>query len=156
MKKLIEFSALSELIGLLKSNHQKIVFTNGCFDLLHPGHIEYLQKAKALGDVLFIGLNSDPSVKNIKGEKRPINNIHDRVTMLSALESVDFVVVFDEDTPLKLIQQVLPDFLIKGGDYSVKTIVGAEFVLDYGGVVDTIPFKDGYSSTKLINKIKAL
>lgn len=156
MEKLVDISSLAGLVEILKSNQQKIVFTNGCFDLLHPGHIDYLRKAKSLGDALFVGLNSDTSIKNLKGPKRPINNISDRVIMLSALESIDFVVVFDDETPINLIRQIKPDILVKGGDYSIDTIVGADFVIDYGGIVDIIPFKEGYSSTQLIQKIKEL
>ena len=156
MNKRIDDISLSGLLDLLSDNQQKIVFTNGCFDLLHPGHIDYLQKAKNLGDVLFIGLNSDKSVSLLKGNTRPINPVEDRIIMLEALECVDFIVVFEEETPLKLIEKIKPQILVKGGDYTKETIVGADFVIDIGGRVEIIPFKEGYSSTRLIEKIKTL
>lgn len=155
MKKHITHIAFPGLIELLKTNNQKIVFTNGCFDILHPGHIDYLEKAKKLGDVLIIGLNSDNSIKSIKGQQRPINKLSDRLTMLHALECVDFIIEFEEDTPIQLIKAVTPDVLVKGGDYTVETIVGADFVIDNGGKVEVIPFLEGYSTTQLIEKIKA-
>jgi len=156
LKKHITNIALSGLVELLRSNKQKIVFTNGCFDILHPGHIDYLQKAKNLGDVLILGLNSDKSIKSLKGVDRPINKLSDRLKMLDALEAVDFIIEFDEETPIKLITMICPDVLVKGGDYTLKTIIGSEFVLDSGGKVEVIPFLEGYSTTKLIEKIKAL
>lgn len=156
MKKLITNAELSGLVELLKTNGQKIVFTNGCFDILHPGHVHYLQKAKKLGDVLILGLNSDESIKLLKGSNRPINKLSDRIAMLTALEVIDFVIVFAEETPLNLITKIKPDTLVKGGDYTIGTIVGSEFVIDNGGKVEVIPFLEGYSSTKLIEKIKAL
>jgi D-beta-D-heptose 7-phosphate kinase/D-beta-D-heptose 1-phosphate adenosyltransferase len=156
LKKHITNIALSGLVELLRSNKQKIVFTNGCFDILHPGHIDYLQKSKNLGDVLILGLNSDNSIKSLKGLDRPINVISDRLKMLDALEAVDFIIEFDEETPINLITKIKPDVLVKGGDYTVETIVGSEFVIDNGGKVEVIPFLEGYSTTQLIEKIKAL
>jgi len=132
---------------------KRVVFTNGCFDLLHPGHVTYLQDAKALGDYLIIGLNDDASIQRLKGMSRPINPLHDRSVMLSALKAVDAVVPFSEDTPLNLITALLPDVLVKGGDYSVDTIVGADEVMAAGGEVKVIPFLSGYSSTRLIQRI---
>jgi len=133
----------------------RIVFTNGCFDLLHPGHIAYLQDAQDLGDVLILGLNDDASIQRLKGASRPINPLHDRACMLSALRSVDMVVAFSEDTPLKLITNLMPDILVKGGDYTVDNIVGAKEVLSAGGEVRVISFLEGYSSTRLIQRIQA-
>jgi len=139
-----------------KEQGKKVVFTNGCFDLLHPGHITYLQDAKALGDILIIGLNDDASIRRLKGNNRPINALEDRAMMLLALKPVDHVVAFSEDTPLQIISALLPDVLVKGGDYTINNIVGADVVQHAGGVVTTISFLDGYSSTRLIQKIKKL
>jgi len=133
---------------------KKVVFTNGCFDLLHPGHVRYLEDAKALGDVLIVGLNADASISRLKGETRPINTLKDRAHMLMGLKAVDLVVSFEEDTPLKLIQTLLPDVLVKGGDYLADDIVGAKEVREHGGEVIVVPFLDGYSSTNLIHRIK--
>lgn len=133
---------------------KKVVFTNGCFDILHRGHLEYLQAAADLGDILIVGLNSDESVKRLKGENRPINNQNDRAFALASLVFVDAVVIFDEDTPLELIQRVKPNVLAKGGDYSIDTIVGADFIKNIGGDVQVIPFVDGYSTTQIIEKMK--
>lgn len=130
----------------------RIVFTNGCFDLLHRGHVEYLSKAADMGDVLVVGLNTDASVRRLKGPTRPINKEDDRALLLSALSFVDAVVLFGEDTPYELIREVRPDVLVKGADYRREEIVGYEFVTSYGGRVETIPFVDGYSTTKLINR----
>lgn len=139
---------------LLENKNKKIVFTNGCFDLLHPGHVQYLNDAKNLGDALFIGLNSDESVSGLKGPTRPINNQQDRIDMLLGLKAVDFVEVFNEETPLDLIKAINPAVLVKGGDWDVKDIVGSEFVLSKNGDVRSLAFKPGYSSTNLIKKIK--
>lgn len=132
---------------------KKIVFTNGCFDVLHYGHVDYLQKAKELGDILVIGLNSDSSVKQLKGETRPINPEWARAGVLSALEAVDFVIIFPEETPKNLIDSILPDILVKGGDYSIDKIVGADTVQKNGGKVITIDFVEGFSSTNTIQKM---
>lgn len=156
MEKHILHSNINGLVDILRENNQKIVFTNGCFDLLHPGHVDYLAKAKAFGDVLMVGLNSDASVQTLKGEQRPINKVMDRLKMLAALEAVDFVIIFEEDTPLKLIQKIKPDYLVKGGDYSMDNIVGSDFINENGGKVEIIPFLNGYSSSDLIEKIKTL
>lgn len=138
----------------LKNHFQskKIVFTNGCFDILHLGHVHYLSAAKDLGDILVIGLNSDDSVKRLKGENRPINTQYARALLLAALQFVDFVIVFDEDTPLNLIQQITPHVLVKGGDYKIEDVVGAEWVMAHGGKVEIVDFVEGYSSTNLIKK----
>tara|TARA_B100002019_G_scaffold34873_1_gene28948 strand:- start:470 stop:934 length:465 start_codon:yes stop_codon:yes gene_type:complete len=143
-----------EIINRIKADRKKIVFTNGCFDLLHVGHIRYLAQAKRLGDFLIIGLNSDSSVKELKGKDRPINSFEDRATLLSAIESVDLVIMFEEQTPENLIKDIVPDILVKGGDYNIEDIVGYQTVMQNGGQVKTLSFYDGYSSTNYINKIK--
>ena len=143
-----------QIINRIKAERKKIVFTNGCFDLLHVGHIRYLAQAKKLGDFLIIGLNSDSSVKELKGEDRPINSFEDRATLLSAIESVDLVIMFEEQTPENLIKDIVPDILVKGGDYNIEDIVGYQTVVQNGGQVKTLSFYDGYSSTNYINKIK--
>ena len=133
---------------------KKIVFTNGCFDILHVGHIRYLQEAAKLGDILIIGLNSDTSVKRLKGEDRPINSELDRAELLCALEYVDYVTIFDEDTPYELIKIIQPDILVKGGDYNPDNVVGKDIVEARGGKLELISFVDGKSTTNIINKIK--
>ena len=138
----------------VKKSGKKLVFTNGCFDILHLGHIDYLEKARALGDMLIVGLNSDDSVKRLKGPERPINDEYSRSRMLAALGFVDAVCIFDEDTPKELIDILLPDILVKGGDYSIKNIVGAESVMKNGGQVKTIALVDGFSTTRIIEKLK--
>ncbi|EKQ56971.1 MULTISPECIES: D-glycero-beta-D-manno-heptose 1-phosphate adenylyltransferase [unclassified Clostridium] len=133
---------------------KKIVFTNGCFDILHIGHIRYLEKAATMGDILVVGVNSDASVKKLKGEERPINNENDRVELLAALSFVDHVVIFDNDTPYELIKAVQPDVLVKGADYKLDEVVGKDIVQGNGGRVELIKFVDGKSTTNVINKIK--
>ena len=140
-------------IKKIKAERKKIVFTNGCFDLLHVGHIRYLSQAKKLGDFLIIGLNSDRSVKKLKGKDRPINSFEDRATLLSAINSVDLVIKFEEQTPENLIKDIAPDVLVKGGDYNIEDIVGYQIVIQNGGQVKTLSFYDGYSSTNYIDKI---
>lgn len=135
---------------------KKVVFTNGCFDVLHRGHFDYLQAAADLGDILIVGLNSDASVKRLKGENRPLNNQDDRAMALASLVYVDAVIIFDEDTPLELITRVKPNVLTKGGDYTIDTIVGASYVKDLGGEVVVIPFTEGYSTSSILEKIKSL
>lgn len=147
------FSA--ELENFLQKNKgKKIVFTNGCFDILHRGHVTYLSEARKLGDLLVIGLNSDASVKRLKGPERPINNEKDRQYVLSQLKSVDMVEIFSEDTPLNLIQKVSPQVLVKGGDWKIDQIVGAKEVISNGGDVFSLNFVDGYSTTSIIQKIQ--
>lgn len=149
-KKIVNIKELKEILKSAKENNNpKIVFTNGCFDILHRGHVEYLQKAKELGDLLILGLNSDLSVKRLKGENRPINNEEDRAIVLSALECVDFIIIFDEDTPFELLKNLKPDILVKGGDYKLENVIGREFAKE----TVLIDFVDGYSTTKIINKI---
>ena len=139
-----------------KSASDKVVFTNGCFDLLHLGHLQYLSEAADLGQKLIIGLNSDLSVQRLKGKNRPIKKQNERARQLASLSFVDAVVIFEEDTPEKLIKFLLPDILVKGGDYSIDQIVGAEAILSAGGSVKNLSFLDGYSSTNLIRKIQEL
>tara|TARA_B100000427_G_scaffold41580_1_gene30254 strand:+ start:1991 stop:2464 length:474 start_codon:yes stop_codon:yes gene_type:complete len=137
-----------------KKDSKKIVFTNGCFDILHVGHIRYLSEAKSLGDILVIGINSDKSVKELKGPSRPINSLSDRALILSELRYVDYVVSFEEQTPLELIKIIMPDILVKGGDYTIETVVGSSEVIHSGGQVKLLQFHNGYSSTNYIDKIK--
>ena len=132
----------------------KVVFTNGCFDILHVGHVRYLQEAKALGDILVVGLNTDASVQVLKGPERPVQNENSRAEIMAALACVDFVTLFGEQTPELLIREVQPDVLVKGGDWTVDKITGAPFVLSYGGEVKSLQFADGFSTTSLIDKIR--
>lgn len=152
--KITDLTSLQSQIAIWKQAGQKVVFTNGVFDLLHIGHLTYMAKAAELGNKLIIGLNSDASVKRLKGESRPVNNQNSRAMLLAALFFVDAVVLFEEDTPLNLISALLPDVLVKGADYQIENIAGAKEVLANGGEVKTITFVDGYSSTAIINKIK--
>jgi len=152
-KKIQDLRKLKKLISYFKARRKKIVFTNGCFDLLHYGHVKYLQDAKKRGDVLVVGINSDSSAKRIKGEKRPVVNEKDRLRLVAALESVDYVVLFKEDTPLKIIKFLKPDVLVKGADWNKNNIVGKDFVISYGGGVSAIKFVKGYSTSNLIKKI---
>jgi rfaE bifunctional protein nucleotidyltransferase chain/domain len=142
------------LVADWKSKGNKVVFTNGCFDLLHLGHVDYLEKARALGDKLVLGLNTDDSVSRFKGPQRPIQDQNSRAHVLAALQFIDMVVFFNEDTPLNLISEVLPDVLVKGSDYLAENIVGADVVKKAGGVVKTIEFVPGYSTTRIVEKIK--
>ena len=137
-----------------KKNSQKIVFTNGVFDILHVGHIRYLSKASTLGDILVVGINSDNSVKKLKGPSRPINKFEDRGFILSELKVVNYVISFEEKTPLNLIKSIMPDILVKGGDYTIEDVIGAREVIKSGGKVEILDFHPGYSSTHYINQIK--
>lgn len=137
-----------------KDQQQKVVFTNGCFDILHLGHIDYLEKAKQQGDQMIVGLNTDQSVSKLKGPKRPINNEYARARLLAALEFVDLVVLFSEDTPLEIIKILKPDILIKGNDYTIDTIVGAQEVIANGGEVKTIELVPNYSTTHVIERMR--
>ena len=143
---------LLEQIKLAQMNGEKIVFTNGCFDILHPGHIAYMKQAKALGDRLVVAVNTDASVKRLKGEKRPINHLDHRMAVLEGVGAIDWVTWFDEDTPKEIIEKLTPDVLVKGGDYTIETIVGADHVLANGGEVKVLTFVDGYSTTAIIEK----
>lgn len=134
----------------LRSQGLRVVFTNGCFDILHRGHVEYLAKAADMGDVLVVGLNTDASVRRLKGDGRPVNNEEARALVLASLSFVDAVVLFDEDTPYELIKAIRPDVLVKGADYKVEEIVGYDIVTSYGGKVVTVPLVEGYSSSKYL------
>ncbi len=150
--RLLSQETLSARFG--RPRDQSVVFTNGCFDALHPGHVEHLAQAKALGDVLVVGLNSDVSVRRLKGAGRPLVPEADRAAVLAALRSVDAVTLFDQDTPLELISALLPDVLVKGGDYDLDGIVGREVVEEAGGEVRVLPFVEGYSTTGILNRSK--
>jgi rfaE bifunctional protein nucleotidyltransferase chain/domain len=154
LNKISDVTKLQSQVSVWKSDGKKVVFTNGVFDLLHIGHITYMAKAAELGDKLVIGLNSDSSVKRIKGDDRPVNDQNSRAALLAALFFVDAIVVFEEDTPINLITALLPDILVKGADYSVENIVGGKEVIANGGEVKTINFVEGYSSTSIIQKIR--
>ncbi len=153
-KKIFNIQQFLPTLEKWKTSQEKIVFTNGCFDLLHRGHVDYLQKARQLGDKLIIGLNTDVSVSRIKGESRPIQDELSRATLLSAFGFVDAVIFFDEDTPYTLIQTIVPDILVKGADYNPEDIVGYDIVVGNGGKVSTITFLEGYSTSAIIEKIK--
>lgn len=154
LDKISQITPLKKQIKYWQGEGKKVVFTNGVFDLLHIGHITYLAKSAELGHKLVIGLNADVSVKLIKGNDRPINDQNNRAALLAALFFVDAVVIFDESTPLDLISTLMPDILVKGADYSIENIVGAEMVIANGGEVKTIDLVEGYSSTSIIEKIK--
>jgi len=140
----------------LRTTSKRIVFTNGCFDILHRGHLEQLASAADLGDVLVVGVNTDASVQGLKGPGRPVNREQDRAFQLAALLCVDIVCLFDEDTPAQLIEAIRPDVLVKGGDYTADQVAGADFVLRHGGRVEIIPFVPGYSTSSLITRIREL
>lgn len=154
LNKISDLQSLKTSIAQWQSEGKKVVFTNGVFDLLHIGHITYMAKAAELGDKLVIGLNSDSSVKRIKGKDRPVNDQNSRAALLAALFFVDAIVVFGEDTPINVITTLMPDILVKGADYSIENIVGAKEVMANGGEVKTIDFVEGYSSTSIIKKIR--
>ncbi len=151
------YTSVSDLVENLKTLRlgKKIVFTNGCFDILHLGHVEYLEEAKSLGDILIVALNTDQSVQKLKGPTRPLQNETDRAKILSALKSVDFTILFNEDTPLEVIKQIKPDVLVKGGDWPVDQIVGSDFVLSRGGQVKSLKFLEGRSTTRVVEKMKS-
>ncbi|MCF8230461.1 MAG: D-glycero-beta-D-manno-heptose 1-phosphate adenylyltransferase [Bacteroidales bacterium] len=152
--KIIKKNELERLLNIWRFQGKKLVFTNGCFDILHLGHIDYLSKAKDQGDVLIIGLNTDASVKRIKGSNRPVNDEQARSMILASLRFVDVVVFFDEDTPYDLISFVKPDILVKGSDYKVEEIVGYDIVKNNGGQIITLDLAAGYSTTGILEKIK--
>lgn len=154
--KLKTIKEIPAVVKRLKKAGKKIVFTNGCFDILHVGHVRYLREARSLGDVLVVGLNRDSSVRGLKGSGRPVTNESERAETLGALEAVDYIVLFGEATPENLIHAIKPDFLVKGGDWKKKAIVGASFVESYGGRVKPLRFVKGYSTTQLIEKIKKI
>jgi D-beta-D-heptose 7-phosphate kinase/D-beta-D-heptose 1-phosphate adenosyltransferase len=152
-KKQIPFCEVEALSHILHQEHKRIVFTNGCFDILHAGHVLYLQSAKTLGDVLVLGLNSDASVARLKGKTRPIVSETERSIVLGGLEAVDYICIFTEDTPMELIRKLKPDVLVKGGDWQVDQIVGADFVMSYGGEVRSLEFVPGISSSNIIERV---
>ncbi len=149
--------SLSEIAAIRSAfgNTRRVVFTNGCFDILHRGHVSYLAQARDLGDMLVLGLNSDASVRRLKGPSRPINDEQSRALVLASLECIDYVVLFSDDTPYRLIEAVQPDILVKGGDYVIENIVGYDIVKARGGVVQTLPFVDGFSTTDIVNRMSS-
>jgi D-beta-D-heptose 7-phosphate kinase/D-beta-D-heptose 1-phosphate adenosyltransferase len=151
--KIKNIATLKTIIGSLKKQGKRIVFTNGCFDILHKGHIRLLEKAKSLGDILVVAINSDSSVKKIKGPNRPINSAKDRAIVLSAISVIDFITTFNESTPARIIKQLNPDILVKGGDWKKGEIVGENFIESKGGKVCSIPFIKGYSTSRFITEI---
>jgi rfaE bifunctional protein nucleotidyltransferase chain/domain len=154
--KLMSRDELQKQSNRWKLQGRKIVFTNGCFDILHKGHLELLTQAAALGDILVVGVNADLSVRKLKGDERPVNDESFRSLMLASLAIVDAVCIFPEDTPLELIQSIMPDIIVKGGDYDPSSVVGAEDVVKNGGEVKIIPLVTGYSTSGLIRKIREL
>lgn len=156
INKIIEGKQLENTLKYWKESGNKVVFTNGCFDILHLGHVDYLEKAKAMGDKLIVGVNTDDSIRRIKGEERPIINENARAKILASMEFIDAVVLFNEDTPFNLIARVMPDILVKGADYKIGNIIGEDVVKENGGTVATIELIEGYSSSAIINKIKKL
>ena len=154
-EKVLDRQALREQLESRRRLGQRVAFTNGCFDVLHAGHVQYLQEARAQADVLVVGLNGDAGVRTLKGPGRPVNPVEARALVLAALEVVDYLSVFDEPTPLELIQAVRPDVLVKGADYAKSEVVGAEFVEAYGGRVHLAALREGYSTSNLITKMKA-
>jgi rfaE bifunctional protein nucleotidyltransferase chain/domain len=153
IEKVLSKESLKPKLEALRHEGKKIVFTNGCFDILHVGHVRYLQEARKLGDVLVLGLNSDASVRTLKGEKRPLVPQDERADILAALEAVDFVTIFDEETPFELIGYLRPDLLVKGGDWAEDQIVGGDIVKKWGGRVVVAPLIPGRSTTNVVEKI---
>ena len=147
------FDLIEKQLNIWRFQGKKIVFTNGCFDLLHFGHVDYLSEAADLGDILIVGLNTDDSVKMLKGPKRPVNGQETRSFMLASLSFVSAVILFEEETPIKLIEKIKPDFLVKGGDYKIEEMVGYDVVTSYSGIVKTIELIPGYSTTNILQKI---
>ncbi len=150
---IVDLKKLKKIVKKLKEEGKKIVFTNGCFDILHRGHIEILKKAKKKGDILIVGLNSDKSIRKIKGNKRPIIKERDRAKILDSIKYVDYVILFDEETPYGLIKEIRPDVLVKGADYRVEEVVGGDIVLKEKGEVYLVPLLKGKSTTKVIEEI---
>lgn len=150
---IVTLEQIIDIRNKLRSENKKVVFTNGCFDILHAGHIDYLSKSKKLGDILIVGVNSDSSIKRIKGDKRPIMNEVERAYILSNLKPVDYVILFDENTPAEIINQIIPDILVKGADWEIAKIIGREVVEKNGGEVKTITFVNDVSTSKIIDII---
>lgn len=153
---ILNFDELMRQLNESKTKGERIVFTNGCFDILHAGHIQYLEKAAELGDRLIVAVNSDESIKRLKGENRPILSLNERMKLMASMRCVDWVISFEEDTPIKLIKQIMPDTLVKGGDYKKENIVGFKEVTNNGGETHVIPYVDGHSTTSIVEKIKSL
>jgi glycerol-3-phosphate cytidylyltransferase len=154
-KILLKEEDLKYIIDKLKSENKTIIFTNGCFDILHSGHINYLARAKELGDILIVAVNSDASVKRLKGKERPINNLNDRMFLLASLCFIDYVTFFEEDTPNEIIKKIQPNIHVKGGDYKIEELPEKEIIESYGGKIVILPFIKGYSTTSLISKMKS-
>ncbi|MEO6707275.1 MAG: D-glycero-beta-D-manno-heptose 1-phosphate adenylyltransferase [Ginsengibacter sp.] len=152
-QRILSAENIKQEVKRIRLKSKTIVFTNGVFDILHEGHIAVLSEAASFGDVLIVGINSDDSVKKLKGESRPINNEHSRALIIASLIMVDYVIIFNEETPLELIKIIKPDVLVKGGDYKPETIVGSKEVLDAGGSIEIIPVREGFSTTEIIKKI---
>ncbi len=154
-EKIYSLASLQPQLKRWRLQNKKIVFTNGVFDILHRGHIASLSDAASYGDILIVGVNTDASVKRLKGESRPVNDEDSRALLLAALVITDAVILFDEDTPLQLITTILPDVLVKGGDYNLAQIVGAQEVIDNGGKIEIVPIVEGFSTTSIIEKMKS-
>ncbi|MBD3371067.1 D-glycero-beta-D-manno-heptose 1-phosphate adenylyltransferase [Candidatus Fermentibacteria bacterium] len=155
MSKTLTATEAAEKADRLCSRDRTVVFTNGCFDILHPGHVHLLRRCSELGDVVFVGLNTDRSVRELKGPGRPLFPLQDRIVMLSALSCVDWIVPFDQSTPAELIRAVVPDVLVKGGDYTPRTVVGRAVVEENGGRVEIVPLLEGYSTSDLIRRLRS-
>lgn len=152
-EKIVNWQQAAEKVEALQKEGKKVVFTNGCFDLVHLGHVDYLEKARNLGDFLVVGINTDKSVSDLKGPLRPVSNEKSRARVLAAMGFIDLVVMFGEPTPKELIEEIKPDILTKGNDYTIENIVGADFVMGRGGKVETLPLVEGYSTTNLVNRM---
>ena len=153
-EKIINMNDFLPIREELESKGKKLVFSNGCFDILHLGHVDYLERARNLGDHLILGLNTDQSIRSIKGPERPVQDEKSRAMVMASLSFVDHVILFDEETPIKLISAILPDILVKGDDYMIENIVGSDVVIANGGKVETIPLVKGYSTSDIISSIK--
>ena len=153
-RKILALDEAQKLVSNWKDEGNEVVFTNGCFDIVHLGHVDYLEKASQLGQKMIVALNTDQSVSRLKGPERPINNEYARTRIIASLGFVDAVILFGEETPLSVIEALVPDILVKGNDYSIDKIVGADFVLEHGGKVETIPLVAGYSTTNIVSKLK--
>jgi rfaE bifunctional protein nucleotidyltransferase chain/domain len=153
-QKILTLDQAQKHVNQWKNEGKEVVFTNGCFDIVHLGHVDYLEKASQLGQKMIVALNTDQSVSQLKGPERPINNEYARARIIASLGFVDAVILFGEETPLSVIEALVPDILVKGNDYSIDKIVGADFVLEHGGRVETIPLVAGYSTTNIISKLK--
>jgi D-beta-D-heptose 7-phosphate kinase/D-beta-D-heptose 1-phosphate adenosyltransferase len=155
MSKTLTAAEAAQEARRIRSGGRSVVFTNGCFDLLHPGHVHLLKRCRELGDVVFVGLNTDASVRKLKGRGRPLFNLKDRIALLEALSCVDWVVPFEEETPAELIRAIVPDVLVKGGDYVPGTVVGRSVVEENGGRVEIVPLLEGYSTSALLKRISS-